>query len=93
MPVKGRTIGSTGGKKKSSTQVSKSTSRVTAKTKQKATKSSSKPMTVQEAGRKGGNTVKEKYGAEFYSQIGQKGGEKVQAEAKRYRQLKQLGKV
>lgn len=32
-------------------------------------------MTVQEAGRKGGNTVKEKYGPEFYSKIGQKGGE------------------
>jgi general stress protein YciG len=32
-------------------------------------------MTVQEAGRKGGNTVKAKYGPEFYSRIGQKGGE------------------
>ncbi len=32
-------------------------------------------MTVQEAGRKGGNTVKEKYGPEFYSKIGHKGGE------------------
>lgn len=52
-----------------------------------------RPMTVQEAGRKGGETVKEKYGPEFYSQIGQKGGEKVQAEAKRYRELKNLGKV
>lgn len=50
-------------------------------------------MTVQEAGRKGGQTVKDKYGPEFYSQIGQKGGEKVQAEAKRYRELKKLGKV
>jgi general stress protein YciG len=35
----------------------------------------SKAMTVQEAGRKGGNAVKEKYGPEFYSKIGQKGGE------------------
>ncbi len=59
--------------------------------KQKLAKS--KPMTVQEAGRKGGNTVKEKYGPEFYSQIGQKGGVKVQAEAKRFRELKKLGKV
>jgi len=50
-------------------------------------------MTVQEAGRRGGETVKEKYGSEFYSQIGQKGGEKVQAEAKRYRQLKESGKI
>lgn len=51
------------------------------------------PMTVQEAGRKGGQTVKDKYGPEFYSQIGQKGGSKVQAEAKRYRELKLSGKV
>jgi uncharacterized protein len=50
-------------------------------------------MTVQEAGRKGGETVREKYGPEFYSEIGQKGGQKVQAEAKRYRELKQSGKV
>lgn len=50
-------------------------------------------MTVQEAGRKGGETVKEKYGPEFYAQIGQKGGEKVQAEAKRYRELKASGKI
>lgn len=50
-------------------------------------------MTVQEAGRKGGQTVKEKYGPEFYSEIGSKGGQKVQAEAKRYRQLKETGKL
>lgn len=34
-------------------------------------------MTVAEAGRKGGNTVKKKYGHEFYEEIGRKGGEKV----------------
>lgn len=34
-------------------------------------------MSVREAGRKGGNTVKQKYGPEFYSEIGQKGGETV----------------
>ena len=34
-------------------------------------------MSVREAGRKGGNTVKKKYGPEFYSEIGQKGGETV----------------
>lgn len=28
-----------------------------------------------EAGRKGGNTVKQKYGREFYEEIGQKGGD------------------
>lgn len=50
-------------------------------------------MTVQEAGRKGGETVKEKYGPEFYSEIGQKGGQKVQAEAKRYRELKESGRL
>jgi uncharacterized protein len=50
-------------------------------------------MTVQEAGRKGGNTVKQKYGPEFYSEIGQKGGKKVQEEAKRYRALKEAGKL
>jgi uncharacterized protein len=34
-------------------------------------------MTVGEAGRKGGRTVKEKYGPDFYSEIGEKGGEAV----------------
>lgn len=34
-------------------------------------------MSVREAGRKGGNKVKEKYGPEFYSEIGHKGGETV----------------
>ncbi|MNX67813.1 Glucose starvation-inducible protein B [compost metagenome] len=34
-------------------------------------------MSVREAGRKGGNTVKQKYGPEFYSEIGHKGGETV----------------
>lgn len=32
-------------------------------------------MTVEEAGRKGGNTVKKKYGHGFYEEIGRKGGE------------------
>jgi general stress protein YciG len=36
-------------------------------------------MTVAEAGRKGGNTVKKKYGHSFYEEIGRKGGEKVAA--------------
>lgn len=34
-------------------------------------------LTVREAGRLGGNKVKEEYGPEFYSQIGTKGGEAV----------------
>jgi uncharacterized protein len=38
-------------------------------------------MTVEEAGRKGGQiggeTTKEKYGPEFYSEIGHKGGQRV----------------
>jgi len=32
-------------------------------------------MTVEEAGRKGGLTVRNKYGHEFYEEIGRKGGE------------------
>ena len=31
-------------------------------------------MSVREAGQKGGETVKKKYGPEFYEQIGRKGG-------------------
>ncbi len=34
-------------------------------------------MTVEEAGRKGGETVREERGPEFYSEIGQKGGQRV----------------
>jgi hypothetical protein len=34
-------------------------------------------MTVEEAGRKGGQTVKRKYGHEFYEEIGRMGGNKV----------------
>ena len=37
-------------------------------------------MTVREAGKKGGEAVKEKYGPEFYSRIGKKGGEAVAEE-------------
>jgi len=33
-------------------------------------------MTVQEAGQKGGVTVRNKYGHEFYEEIGKKGGAK-----------------
>ena len=32
-------------------------------------------MSVREAGRRGGERVKAKYGSEFYEQIGRKGGE------------------
>jgi len=41
-----------------------------------APKNPKKPsgMSVREAGQKGGETVKKKYGAEFYEQIGRKGG-------------------
>lgn len=34
-------------------------------------------MTVQEAGRKGGETVLQQRGPEFFSEIGRKGGHKV----------------
>ncbi len=33
-----------------------------------------KEMSVREAGKKGGDTVREKYGAAFYEEIGRKGG-------------------
>jgi len=42
------------------------------------TKPTKKPqggMSVREAGRKGGQTVKARYGSEFYESIGRKGGE------------------
>ncbi|HXW52177.1 MAG TPA: hypothetical protein VEJ41_09325 [Candidatus Acidoferrales bacterium] len=32
-------------------------------------------MTVREAGKKGGDVVKTKYGPDFFAQIGRKGGE------------------
>ncbi|HKB77076.1 MAG TPA: hypothetical protein VKC58_10815 [Myxococcales bacterium] len=34
-------------------------------------------MSVSEAGRKGGQTVRDKYGHSFYEEIGRKGGQKV----------------
>jgi general stress protein YciG len=34
-------------------------------------------MTVKEAGRKGGNTTKERHGPGYYENIGKKGGQKV----------------
>jgi len=37
-------------------------------------KEQKREMTVAEAGRKGGQVVKQKYGPEFYGQIGKKGG-------------------
>ena len=80
--------------KSTTSKASKTTSKIASKTTSKAApKKPVTQMTVQEAGKKGGDAVKEKYGPEFYSQIGQKGGEKIQAEAKRFKQLKELGKV
>lgn len=38
------------------------------------------PELAREAGRKGGQTVKKKYGQSFYRQIGKKGGETVKQE-------------
>jgi len=38
------------------------------------------PELAKEAGRKGGEAVKKKYGASFYRQIGKKGGETVKQE-------------
>lgn len=36
-----------------------------------------KPMTVREAGRKGGQATRERHGEQFYQEIGRKGGETV----------------
>ena len=38
-----------------------------------------KEMTVSEAGRKGGNKTKEKYGKDFYRKIGKAGGDETKA--------------
>ena len=40
----------------------------------------SNPRLAQEAGRKGGEAVKKKYGAAFYKKIGKKGGDVVKQE-------------
>jgi uncharacterized protein len=39
-----------------------------------------RPMTLAEAGRKGGEKVKKERGLEFYSEIGRKGGRRVAKE-------------
>jgi uncharacterized protein len=36
-----------------------------------------RPMTVREAGRKGGETTAQRHGPAFYEEIGRKGGQKV----------------
>jgi general stress protein YciG len=38
------------------------------------------PELAREAGRKGGETVRERYGADFYQEIGKKGGDTVRRE-------------
>ena len=43
-------------------------------------------MTTREAGRLGGEKVRDKYGVEFYSEIGHKGGQKVKELIERGRQ-------
>lgn len=50
-------------------------------------------MTVGEAGRKGGETVKAKYGHDFYAEIGRQGGEarKAQLGADGYAELGRRG--
>lgn len=52
-------------------------------------------MTVREAGRKGGETTKKRYGPRFYEEIGKKGGQKVKRmieESKRARKQLQESK-
>jgi general stress protein YciG len=48
-------------------------------------------MTVQEAGRRGGESVKQKYGAAFYETIGRKGGQATK-EAHGHAFYEQIGK-
>jgi general stress protein YciG len=48
-----------------------------------AQKGSKGEMTVKEAGRKGGNTTKQRYGEGYYESIGKKGGQKVRELIKR----------
>src|SRR6059058_2075659 len=50
-------------------------------------------MSVSEAGRKGGQTVRDKYGHSFYEEIGRKGGDTVKAERGRgfYEQIGKKG--
>ena len=57
---------------------------------------SSKPdgeMSVREAGKKGGDTVRERYGSGFYEQIGRKGGQATRERhgATFYEQIGQKG--
>jgi hypothetical protein len=42
-----------------------------------AQKGSKGDMTVREAGKKGGETTKQRYGEGYYESIGKKGGQKV----------------
>jgi hypothetical protein len=42
-----------------------------------AQKGSKGEMTVREAGKKGGDTTKQRYGESYYESIGKKGGQKV----------------
>ena len=50
-------------------------------------------MSVREAGKKGGDTVRERYGAGFYEQIGRKGGQATRERhgAAFYEQIGQKG--
>jgi general stress protein YciG len=51
------------------------------------------PMTTAEAGRKGGSTVRDKYGEDYYRRIGKKGGTtlKEQRGSEYYREIAQKG--
>lgn len=47
------------------------------KNKTKTTEENKGSITVKEAGRRGGNTTKARYGPGYYEAIGKKGGQKV----------------
>ncbi len=50
-------------------------------------KESKGDMTVEEAGRKGGERTSETHGEEFYQEIGHKGGQAVQEQTKKYEEI------
>ncbi|MDP9018691.1 MAG: general stress protein B [Candidatus Eremiobacteraeota bacterium] len=48
---------------------------MSSKSKDQPEKASGGEMSVREAGKKGGNTVRDRYGSGFYEEIGRKGGQ------------------
>jgi hypothetical protein len=51
-----------------------------------------KEISVREAGRRGGESTKKKYGPRFYEEIGRKGGQKVKRLIEEAKQQQQAGR-